>query len=156
MADGIDKLQTSFDGSRTMSGKTSGFRSLVGYRAVVWREAYAEIELQLETRHMNSLGILHGGVYMTLLDAAFGHAVTWCSVPGNVRTCVTVSLNTSFLASAKSGTVKAIGHLHGIEGRIGTASGEVRADAGQLLAVAQASFLYGPGSERIEGVPRRG
>jgi len=156
MPNSSDESKTTLDGSRTMSGKPSGFRSLVGYRAVTWREAYAEIELRLEGQHMNSLGIPHGGVYMTLLDAAFGHAVTWCPVPGNVRTCVTVSLNTSFLASARSGSLKAIGRLDGIEGRIATASGEVRDETGRLLAVGQASFLYAPGSERIEGVARKG
>ena len=36
-----------------------------------------------------------------------------------------------------------------------TASGEVRDEAGTLLAVAQGSFLYFPGSEQPAGVPKR-
>jgi hypothetical protein len=40
-------------------------------------------------------------------------------------------------------------------GRLVTASGEVRDDAGALLAVAQGSFLYFPGSEQAAGVPKR-
>jgi uncharacterized protein (TIGR00369 family) len=138
----------------TPTGKPSGFRTLVGYRAIVWRENYAEIELALGPQHMNSLGITHGGVYVAMLDAAFGHAVTWCSVPGHVRNCVTLSLTTSFLAPATSGVIKAIGRLDGIAERIATTSGEVVDEAGQLLAVGQGSFRYFRGSERVEGVPR--
>ena len=36
-----------------------------------------------------------------------------------------------------------------------TASGEVRDETGTLLAVAQGSFLYFPGSEQPAGVPKR-
>lgn len=154
MPGNTDAHQPALDGQRTMSGNPSGFRSLIGYRTTVWQDGYAEVELEIAPQHMNSLGILHGGIYMTLHDAAFGHATTWCSVPGNVRTCVTMSLNTNFVASAKAGIVRSIGRLHGIEGRITTATGEVRDAAGRLLSVAQASFLYFPGSERVEGVAR--
>ncbi len=154
MPDHAETHSAVIDGSRTMSGNPSGFRSLIGYRTTVWQDGYAEVELEIASQHMNSLGILHGGVYMTLHDAAFGHATTWCSVPGNVRTCVTMSLNTSFVASVKSGIVTSIGRLHGIEGRVTTATGEVRDGAGRLLSVAQASFLYFSGSERVEGVTK--
>jgi uncharacterized protein (TIGR00369 family) len=138
----------------TPRGKPSGFRTLVGYRAIVWRENYAEIELALGPQHMNSLGITHGGVYITMLDSAFGHAVTWCAVSGHVRLCVTLSITTSFLAPATKGVIKAIGRLDGIAERIATTSGEVVDETGQLLAVGQGSFRYFRGSERVEGVPR--
>ena len=135
-------------------GKPSGFRLLVGYRAVVWREGYAEIELALTPDHMNSVGILHGGVYMTILDAAMGHATTWCSVPGHRRHCVTISLNTSFIAATQAGLVRASAQLLSIENRVGLCRGEIRDDAGKLLVVGQGSFRYARGSERLEGVPR--
>jgi uncharacterized protein (TIGR00369 family) len=138
----------------TPTGKPSGFRTLVGYHVVVWRENYAEIELALGPQHMNSVGITHGGVYMAMLDAAFGHAVTWCPVPAHVRRSVTLSLTTSFLTPAKTGVIKAVGRLEGVSERIATASGEVVDEAGQVLAVGQGSFRYFRGSERVEGVPR--
>jgi uncharacterized protein (TIGR00369 family) len=136
----------------TMSGKPSGFRTLLGYRAIRWERDYAEIELALGAKHMNSLGFTHGGLYLTLIDAAFGHAATWCSVPGNVRGVVTISLNTSFLSPAKGGIIRAVGHLAGIHNRVATVSGDVRDEHGLLLATAIGSFRYFPGSERIEGV----
>jgi len=136
------------------TGKPSGFRTLVGYRAVVWRESYAEVVLDLGAQHLNSLGIMHGGVPMTILDAAMGHAATWCSVPGNVRRCVTVSLTTSFVTPARNGVIRAIGRLIAIDNRIGTCLGEVVDDGGRLIAAGQASFRYFSGCERVEGVAR--
>jgi uncharacterized protein (TIGR00369 family) len=149
-----DDTHNALERGATMSGKRSGFRSLVGYGAIVWRRDYAEIELALGPDHMNSLGIVHGGVYMTMLDAAMGHAATWCSIKGNVRGCVTLSMTTNFLSPAKNGTIRAIGRLHGIHDRIGTATGEIIDDDGRLIAACQASFRYFPGSEDIEGVAK--
>jgi uncharacterized protein (TIGR00369 family) len=135
-------------------GIPAGFRNLVGYRTRAWREGYGEIHLDIKPTHLNMLGFVHGGVYATILDAALGHAVGWCSVPGNRRAAVTVSLTTTYLSGASSGTLIAIGRLLHIEGRIATCSGEIRDPAGKLFARGQASFMYLPGNERPEGIPR--
>jgi uncharacterized protein (TIGR00369 family) len=135
--------------------KRSGFRDLIGYRTKAWREGYGEVELVIRPEHLNSVDIVHGGVYMSMLDVALGHAVAFCTVPGNFRFSTTVSLTTSFLKGARSGVLTAVGRIDGIQGRLATGTGEVRDEAGELCAVGQASFLYFPGSERPEGVPRR-
>ena len=142
-------------GATTMSGKVSGFRTLVGYRAVAWEKDYGEVELDLGPQHGNSLGRPHGGVYMTLMDAAMGHAATWCPVAGNVRICVTVSLTTSFLAPAKGDRIRAVARLIGIHDRVGTIVAEVIDTDGTVLAAGQGSFRYTPGSDSYEGVPKR-
>lgn len=134
--------------------RRSGFRTLMGYTTRVWAENYGEVELVLGPQHMNSINIVHGGVYATLLDAAFGHAVSYCSVPGNARYSTTVSLTTTFLKSAKAGRLVACARVQGIAGRLATCTGEVRDEEGNLLASAQGSFLYFPGSEKPEGLPR--
>lgn len=135
--------------------RRSGFRTLLGYRTRVWADNYGEVELDLGPQHMNSIGIAHGGVYATMLDAAFGHAVSYCSVPGNARYSTTVSLTTTFLKGAKAGKLIASAKVDGIDGRLATCTGEIRDEAGTLLAVAQGSFLYFPGSETPEGLPRK-
>jgi len=135
--------------------RRSGHRDLIGYRTKAWRESYGEVELVIRPQHLNSVGIVHGGVYMSLLDVALGHAVAYCPVPGNFRFSTTVTLTTSFLKGAKAGILTATGRIDGVQARLATGTGEVRDEAGELCAVAQASFLYFPGSERLEGVPRR-
>lgn len=141
-------------GPATMSGKPSGFRSLVGYHTVKWERDFGEIALRLTPHHGNSIGITHGGVYMTLMDAAMGHAATWCAVPGNLRICVTVSMTTSFVQPARGTVIRAIGRLVGIHDRIATVWAEVLDEDGTLLASGQGSFRYSPGSEAYDGVPK--
>lgn len=135
--------------------RRSGYRTLLGYATRVWAENYGEVELTIGPQHMNSIGIVHGGVYASLLDAAFGHAVSYCSVPGHARYSTTVSLTTTFLKGATAGILRASARVDAIDGRLATCTGEVRDEAGTLLAVAQGSFLYFPGSERPEGQPKR-
>ena len=144
--------------NRTTAGMPTGdprsFRRLLGYETGAWREGYAEIRMAITADHMNRMGKVHGGVYATLLDAAMGHCVTWCPVPGNTRKSVTVSLTTSYLQGTDQGVLTAIGRLQSVNGRIATATGEVHGDQGVLCAVGQASFSYAPGSEHLTGVPK--
>lgn len=135
--------------------KRSGFRQLVGYRTKAWREGYGEVELIIGPQHLNSVGMVHGGIYMSMLDVALGHAVSYCTVPGNFRFSTTVTLTTSFIKGARAGVLTAIGRIDGLQGRLVTGSGEVRDQTGELCAAAQGSFLYLPGSERPEGMPPR-
>jgi uncharacterized protein (TIGR00369 family) len=114
------------------------------------------VELAVGPQHLNSMGVVHGGVYATLVDAALGHAIGFCTTRGNVRFSTTVSLCTTFVKSVGDGVLIATGRLEGLSGRLVTASAEVRDAAGNLLATGQGSFLYAPGSERLEGVPRAG
>jgi uncharacterized protein (TIGR00369 family) len=135
--------------------RRSGYRTLIGYRTAQWREGYGEVQLTIGPQHLNTIGLVHGGIYMSLLDVALGHAVAFCTVPGNFRFSTTVSLTTNFLRGAKGGVLTAIGRVEGVEGRMATGSGEVRDEDGALCAVGQATFMYFAGSERPEGVPRR-
>lgn len=139
-------------------GKPSGFRSLLGYYAVEWTQGYARLEQPLDARHLNSMGKVHGGLYATLLDAALGHAVTWCRRPGHVRFCVTVSLTTTYLEGTDGGTLYAIGRLESVataaNGRLAVGRAEIMDQSGRILAVGQGSFLYLAGSESLDGVPK--
>jgi uncharacterized protein (TIGR00369 family) len=130
-----------------------GFRELVGYDVAAWREGYAEIELRLRDDHGNRMGITHGGVYMTILDAAMGHAATWCSVPGNRRRCVTISMTTTFMQPADAPVIKAVGTLVSVENRVATCRGVVLGKDGQPLVAALGSFRYARGSDTVEGIP---
>ena len=143
------------DGGEPFLGRSSGFRTLVGHRCAMWREGYAAFVLDLDARHRNNAGFTHGGVYMTLLDAALSHAATWCPLAENERVAVTLSLTTSFLAAARGDRIHAIGRQVTLEGRIATCTGEVLDATGEVAATAQASFWFLPGSEHLTGVPRK-
>ncbi len=137
---------------RDPTGVNNRFRVLLGYTTKAWSEGYGEVELVISDQHMNSMGIVHGGVYMSMMDGAFGHAVAWCSVPGNVRSAVTVSMTTTFLTSARSGRLIARGRIESQNGRMVAVTGDVMDETGTLCAVGQATFMYLPGNETRNGV----
>ena len=82
---------------------------------------------------------------------------SFCPVPGNTRYSTTVSLTTTFLKGAKGG--RADGHRAASTawtGRLATGLGRgARRRPASCAPSAQASFLYFPGSEQPDGVPKR-
>ena len=53
-----------------------------------------------------------------------------------------------------TGTLTATGRVVSVDGRVATCTGEVRHEDGTLCATGRATFMYLPGSEKPEGVPR--
>lgn len=136
-------------------GPTGGYSALIGYRLVAWRADYAEIELDLGPQHLNGHGIPHGGLITTLLDTAMGFAGVHCTVPGNVRYAMTLSLTTQFVGQMRSfGRLRATGRKTGGGRQIYFATGEVLDAEGTLIAQAAATFRYRKGSEDPAGQPR--
>jgi len=56
---------------------------------------------KVEHRHLNINGVVHGGVYATILDTAMGAAVVTLLGPG--ETTATTSLYVEFLRAAREG-----------------------------------------------------
>jgi len=56
--------------------------------------------LRVDARHINMRGIIHGGMLMTLADAAFGQAAWDATDHGDV---VTLNMQSQFLGPAKEG-----------------------------------------------------
>jgi len=132
----------------------SGLQGHLGYRLVEWAENHAVIELELQDHHLNRAGILHGGVLMTLLDTASGYSVCFCSVPGNVRKTLTLSLTTNFLGMAKKGVVRVVATRQGGGRKIVFTEAKAYNADGEVIGTATGTFKYHRGSEGIEGVPR--
>lgn len=131
----------------------SGFRQLIGYRVLEWRDGEAAITLTIGPRHLNRAGALHGGVIATLIDAAGGYAGCFCAEAGRVRRSVTVSLTTQFLSQAKTGALTARARMRGGGKRLFVTTIEVHDATGTLIAVGEGVYRYRSGSEHPDGVP---
>ena len=133
-----------------------GFADLLGYELTGWQEDYAEITLVVHRKHLNRSGVVHGGVITTLIDTACGYAGNYCSVPGNVRRSLTLSLTTQFIAAAREGAVlSAKGRRIGGGRSVFFADCELRDQNGTLIGKGEGSFKYRSGSESPEGHPPR-
>ncbi|OJX81853.1 PaaI family thioesterase [Magnetospirillum sp. 64-120] len=130
----------------------SGFQQLLGYRLAEWEDGYAVLELDVEHKHTNRAGVLHGGVLATLVDTACGFSATYCPVPGRVRRVVTLSLTTNFTGQVRHGLIKAVARRMSGGSRIVFCQADVFDQAGKLLGCGQGTFRYRTGSEHPEGV----
>ncbi|MHA6482341.1 PaaI family thioesterase [Paenibacillus sp. strain BS8-2] len=97
------------------------------------------ISLAIEPTHLNLLGIVHGGVLMSMMDNAMGLLVMLAE--SNERT-VTANMNTHFLASARGGTLTCSSVLIHRSGRTITLQATVVDEEGQILA-------WGSGAYRL-------
>jgi uncharacterized protein (TIGR00369 family) len=131
-----------------------GFAQLVGYRLTKWELDYAEVELDLEPRHLNRSGVPHGGVIATLIDTTGGFVGCYCAVPGRVRRAVTLNMNTNFLGQAAPGeTLICKAKRTGGGRNIFFARCDLIGGKGQLIATGEGVYKYRKGSEDPNGVP---
>ncbi len=112
---------------------------LLGVKEIFLRESgESELILPLDRKHTNIHGIVHGGIYVTMLDTAMGVACHY----KNGKPCVTLGITTSFISNCKPGIDSVtIGRVVHIGRRIMVAEGEVFDDKGQLMAKGQGTFF---------------
>jgi uncharacterized protein (TIGR00369 family) len=98
----------------------------------------ASVSLEVEPRHRNLVGTLHGGMIATLADTATGVAIG-SSLEGGL-TWATTALNVTFLAPGRGGRVTAHGRVVKAGRRFGYAEADVVDAEDRLLARATATF----------------
>jgi len=84
--------------------------------------------------HYNPLGTVHGGWYATLLDSALGCAVHTMMPAGYAYTTAELSVNIVRAASAKTGPLRAIGHVIHSGRQLATAEARIVDPDGKLYA----------------------
>lgn len=148
-------LNSHVDKGDKQAGDTArqGFHSQLGYRPVEWREAYAEIALDVAPKHLNLAGVIHGGVLTSLMDVVGAAAGTYCPHEGRRRFAITLTLNTSFTGQCNGGTIRAVASCRASGSRIFNSFCEVFDEQGNLLAMATGTFRLRSGSESPGGVP---
>lgn len=85
------------------AARRGGFHHEVGFRIVPEKSGrgFATVAGRVEHRHLNINGIVHGGVYATILDTALGASVV--SLLTEAETTATTSLYVEFLRTAREG-----------------------------------------------------
>jgi len=132
----------------------ASFARTVGFKVVKWQRDHAELELKVGPRHINRGGFVHGGVLMTLLDAACGYAGTYHDPDEPPRLGHSVSITTSFIGNVSKGTLRTVGRKTGGGTRLFFATSEVLAPDGQVLAQAQCVFRYRSAEAAEQAVTR--
>lgn len=114
------------------------FNDHVGMEPVEFGNGHARVRLRLQHHHMNSLGIAHGGVVMTLFDTVIGSAAR--STRPDEGSFVTIDMQCQFLAPA-TGTIMGEGRVTRAGRSIIFAEGTIHnEETGELIAKATGTF----------------
>lgn len=112
------------------------FWGYVGFELEELSESFAIISLKLQSQHLNLLGIVHGGVFMSMLDNAMGLVIMHNP---QLRT-VTATMNTHFLSNISNGTIYCKAELLHRTKRTITMTASIYNEHDERLAYASGSY----------------
>ncbi len=134
-----------FDQRINKLNQLGGFNNVNGIKIADWKDGYAALRVDLTTGHLNPLGLVHGGLYSTLLDVALAMCGSYEPAPNDLLPGLTLSLTTQYLApmSIDDGYALATARCTGGGRSIFFAIGEVKAPSGGVVATASGVFKPG-------------
>jgi len=97
----------------------------------------------VDPAHFNPNGVLHGGVVMSLLDTAMGHAVSEVVVPQG-RINAAAQFNVHFLLPIRAGTIRARATIVKIGKRTAVVEARALAENDAVLAIATSTHSLLP------------
>jgi len=108
--------------------------ALLGFHLVEVEPGHAVFEIVPGERHYNPIGVVHGGLAMTLLDSAMGCAVQTHMPAGSGYTTLEAKTNLVRAITTQTGKLRAIGKTLHVGKRMATAEGRLEDAAGKLYA----------------------
>jgi uncharacterized protein (TIGR00369 family) len=115
--------------------------ALLGFRLAEVDAGHAVFEALPGEQHYNPIGVVHGGLAMTLLDSAMGCAVHSQMPAGGAYTTLEAKTNLTRAITSQTGKLRAIGKVLHIGSRIATAEGRLVDAAGRLYAHASTTCI---------------
>jgi uncharacterized protein (TIGR00369 family) len=137
---GLEFLQAMVDGRHPQPPMAA----TLGFRLVEVAQGRAVFEGLPEFRHYNPIGTVHGGFAATLLDSALGCAVFSTMAKGETWTTLELKFNLVRPITKDTGPVRAEGRIVHRGRAVATADGDLRDQAGKLLAHASTTCMVFP------------
>ena len=116
----------------------SPFHTWAGMEVVDASPGAVTIAMELDERHVNLQGLVHGGMLAILADTACGLSIRAAMEPGRLH--VTADLDIHFLAPARPGRVLGRGNAVKVGRSLAFAEASIEDGEGRLLAKAQSRF----------------
>jgi uncharacterized protein (TIGR00369 family) len=127
---GLEFLRTMVDGKLP----PPPIAQLMGFRLVEVDHGHAVFECTPGEQHYNPIGVVHGGLAMTLLDSCMGCSVHTVMPAGAGYTTLEAKVNLVRAITATTGKIRAIGKLIHSGRSIATAEGRIVDAEGKLYA----------------------
>jgi uncharacterized protein (TIGR00369 family) len=113
--------------------------------------------MEVDERHHNPMGTLHGGIYCDLADAAMGYA--YAATLGEGETFTTIELKITFLRAVRKAILTAEARVVKAGGTLGYVECDVQDQTGRLIARAASTCMklnLNGKSGTSTGIPRGG
>jgi uncharacterized protein (TIGR00369 family) len=133
------------------ASRRGGFHQEVGFRVLAEKSGrgFCTVSGKVERRHLNINGVVHGGVYATILDTAMGGSVV--SLLVDDETTATTSLYVEFLRAAREGEVlTARGRVLRRGRHIAFAEGDLVGAGGERFSQAHGTWYIWSAAERAQ------
>jgi uncharacterized protein (TIGR00369 family) len=115
------------------------FLNLLGVKITKMSDGIGEVSLELEDKHMNSWQVAHGGVMLSLVDAAM--AISARAADPDDRSVVTIELKNSFMQAAQ-GIVRVVGKTVHQSTTMAFCEARVFDENDKLCCLATGTFKY--------------
>jgi len=114
---------------------------LLGFDLVEVEPGHAVFEVVPGERHYNPIGVVHGGLAMTLLDSCMGCAVQTHMPVGSGYTTLEAKTNLVRAITVETGKLRAVGKTLHVGKRMATAEGRLEDASGKLYAHATTTCI---------------
>ena len=123
----------------------SPYFTLLSMEVCALRPGYCRVEVNLDTKHHNPFGGVHGGVYASVIETAAYWAV-YCNLEENVG-LISIDLKVDFLAIAKEGKLI-------VEGKLIKAGRHICLSEATALDIHGKILAHGTSKQMVtEGIP---
>jgi uncharacterized protein (TIGR00369 family) len=112
---------------------------LLGFNIKSLQPGHAVLEMDVDERHHNPMGTLHGGVYCDLADAAMGFA--YAATLGESESFTTIELKINFLRPVRKDRVTAEAKVVKAGSAVGYVECDVKDAKGKLVARAASTCM---------------
>ena len=125
--------------------QAGGFNHCNGIIILDWQDNLASLKVDLTHDHLNPLGLVHGGLYASMLDVALAMSGSYRPAPEGLYPGLTLSLTTQYIAplQLEDGFALAKARRTGGGKSVFFAEGEVLSPNGRVIA--SASGVFKPG-----------
>ncbi len=127
--------------------QAGGFNHCNGIMILDWQDGLASLHVDLTHDHLNPLGLVHGGLYASMLDVALAMSGSYQPAPEGLYPGLTLSLTTQYIAplQLEDGIALAKARRTGGGKSLFFAEGEVLSPDGRVIA--SASGVFKPGRQ---------
>jgi len=105
---------------------------------------YSLFEIDLDKRHLQPFGLVHGGVFASIIDSAASWAIFY-GIKDENGGITSVDLKLNYLAPAVYGKVLAKGRQITLGNTLGYAEAQVTDETGKILAHGTSTIMIVPG-----------